>query len=74
MDAICVLILLCSPLRSSFVSVVFDFNASLIDVAPVSPILFSVDFMRTKKSGLPIDVICVLLIFTTYTKLSECCV
>ena len=43
MDAICVLFLLCSPPRSSSVSVVFDFNASLNDFAPVSPILFSVD-------------------------------
>ena len=40
MDAICVLFLLCSPLRLSLVSVVFDFNASLNDVAPVSPIVF----------------------------------
>ena len=36
-DAICVLFILSSPLRFSFVSVVFDFNASLNDVAPVSP-------------------------------------
>ena len=43
------LILLCSPLRSSFVSVVFDFNASLIDVAPVSPMLFPVVLMRMEK-------------------------
>ena len=34
--------LLFSPLRLSFVSVVFDFNDSLNDVAPVSPILFPV--------------------------------
>ena len=27
----------------------FDFNASLNDVAPVSPILFSVDEMRNEK-------------------------
>ena len=37
LNVICVLFLLYSPLRSSFVSVVFDFNASLNDVAPVSP-------------------------------------
>ena len=30
-------------------SVVFDFNASTNDVAPVSPILLSVDFMRIEK-------------------------
>ena len=41
--------LLSSQLRLSFVSVVFDFNASLNDVAPVSPILFSVDEMRNEK-------------------------
>ena len=42
--------LLLSPLlRSSFVSVVFDFNASLSDVAPSSPILFPVDMMRKGK-------------------------
>ena len=48
MDAICVLFLLSSPLRSSFVSVVFDFNASLNDVAPVSPMPFSVDANKRK--------------------------
>ena len=49
MDVICVLFLLCSRLRSSSVSVVFDFSASLIDVAPVSPILLPVDLMRIEK-------------------------
>ena len=42
-DAICVLFLLCPQLRSSIVSVVFDVNASLNDVTPVSPMLLSVD-------------------------------
>ena len=37
LNVICVLFISCSPLRLSFVSVVFDFNASLNDVAPVSP-------------------------------------
>ena len=46
MDAICVLFLLYSPPRLSFVSVVFDFNASLNDFAPLSPILFTDDFMK----------------------------
>ena len=36
-------------LRSSTMSVVFDFNASLNDFAPVSPILFPVDLTRTEK-------------------------
>ena len=35
-------------------SVVFDFNASLNDAAPVSPMM-SVDLMRTEKSGLLMD-------------------
>ena len=33
---------LCKPLTSSVLSVEFDFNASLNDVAPVSPISFTV--------------------------------
>ena len=48
-DAICVLILLSSPNRLSSVSVVLDFNASLNDVAPLTPILFPVDFMRVES-------------------------
>ena len=36
------LFLLSSLIKSSSVSVVFDFNASLNDVAPVSPMLLSV--------------------------------
>ena len=31
-------------------SVVFDFNASLSDVAPVFPMSLSVDMMRMEKS------------------------
>ena len=49
MNAICVLSLLCSPLRMSFVRVVFDFNASLNDAAPVSPMLLTVDFMGIEE-------------------------
>ena len=37
-------------------SVVFDFNASLNDVAPVSPILLSVNGKRNGKSVLYLDV------------------
>ena len=36
-------------LRSSSVSVVFDFNDSLSDVAPVSPISFPVDEEKGKS-------------------------
>ena len=43
------LYLLCSPLRLSLISAVFDFNASLNDVAPVSPNLLTVDLMRMGK-------------------------
>ena len=42
MDAICVLLLFKNSLhRLIEVSVVFDFNASLNDVAPLSPILLA---------------------------------
>ena len=59
----CVFFLLFSQLRLSFVIVVFDFNASLNDVAPVSPILLPVDLMRDEKSELLMDVICVSSFF-----------
>ena len=42
-------LLLSSPIRSSLVSVVFDFNDSLNDVAPLSPIPFPVDMKRKRK-------------------------
>ena len=48
MDVLCVAFL-CSPHRLSSVSVVFDFNASLNDAAPVSLILFPVGLIRMKK-------------------------
>ena len=41
--------LLSSPLKLSFVSVVFDFSDPLIDVAPVSPMLLSVDVNRNDR-------------------------
>ena len=44
-----VMILLCQLSRSSFVSVVFDFKASLNDFAPASPILLSIVSMRREK-------------------------
>ena len=76
MDAICMLLLLSSRLKSSFVSVVFDFNASLIDATPASPMLLSVDFMRMNQIGLLMDVICVPSVFviTFQVEFSECCV
>ena len=46
-------------------SVVFVFNASLNDVAPVSPMSLPVDLMRMKKSGLFMDALCVVsFVFT----------
>ena len=40
-----------SPSRSSFVSVVFDFNVSLNDVAAVFPMLFAVYLMIVNETG-----------------------
>ena len=48
-------------------SVVFDFNASLNDAAPVSPILFTVDFTRIEKSGLLMDAVCMLFSFCVHS-------
>ena len=49
MDVFCVCLLLSSPLRSSCVSAVFDFNASLNDVVPVSPISLSVNVIEVER-------------------------
>ena len=57
-----VFFLLSSLLRPSAVSVVFDFNASLNDFAPVSPMLLSVDANRKGKSELLMDVFCIFLL------------
>ena len=46
---LCVFFLLSSRLRSSSVSVVFDFNDSLNDFAPVSLMLLSVVVKRKGK-------------------------
>ena len=62
MDVFCVS-LLSSLLRLSSMSVAFDFNASLNDVAPVSPILFAVDIKMTEKSELLMDAFCVSSFF-----------
>ena len=56
------LFLLFSQLKSSFVSVVFDFNASPNAFVPISLMLFPVDLMRMGKIGLLIDAICVLFL------------
>ena len=65
-DAICVSFHLSLQHKSSSVSVVFDFNASLNDVAPASLILLSVDLMKMKKkSKLLMDAICMLLLLSS---------
>ena len=64
MDANCVLLLWFSQSRSRFVSVVFVFNASLNDDIPLFPISFPADLMRMKKSGLLMNIICVLLLLS----------
>ena len=56
-------LLLSSPLRLSSVSVVFDFNNSLNDATPISPIPLSVDMRRNEKSELLMNVICVSCFF-----------
>ncbi len=51
----------------------FAFNASLNDVAPVSPILFPVYLMIMKKSVLLMDATCVVsFVFTTQVEFREC--
>ena len=75
MDAICVLFLLSSQLGSSSVSAVFDFNTSLNDVAPASPMLLPFDLMRMKEwivDGCHLFVISFVL--TTQMEFRECCV
>ena len=49
MDALCVSFLVYSQLILSSMSVVFDFSASLNDVAPVSPIALPVVFMKIER-------------------------
>ena len=77
MDFFCVsFFLLYSQCRLSFVSVVFDFNASLNSFAPVSLISLSVYVMRKEKSDSLMDALCSFsfFVFTTQIEFSECCV
>ena len=53
------LFVLNSQPRWSSESVVFDFNASLNDAAPVAPILFSVDLMKMEKGCIVDQYFCV---------------
>ena len=56
----------------------FDFNDSLNDVTPVSPMLLPVHVMRKRNnSDLLMDFFCecfLSLVFTTQVEVSECCV
>ena len=62
--------------RLSSVSVVFDFNASLNDVAPLSPILLPVDLMRMEKEWIVYGchLCAVSFVFTTQIEFCEFCV
>ena len=57
--------MLYSPLRSSLVSVVFDFNETLSAIAPMSSIVLSV-VKRKEKSDFLMDVFCVSSFFCTH--------
>ena len=71
----CIFFLLSSPLRLRFVSV-FDFNDSLNDIAPASPILFAGNVKRNEKKlladGCLLDVF--LLSLQLRSRFGECCV
>ena len=58
-------------------SVVFDFNASLNDIAPMSPILLSVCVKRKGKEWVVDGCLLIYrlsLVFTTQIEFRECCV
>ena len=70
---LCIFFLSSSPSRLSSVSVVFDFNDSLNDVAPVYPNSLSVDMKRKEKSELMMYVFCVSsFVLTPQIEYSEC--
>ena len=56
-------------------SVVFDFNASLIDVIPLSPMLLSIYLMKMEKMRLLTDSSNVYsFVLTSQIEFNECCV
>ena len=64
MDIFCVSFFLLSSLTSSSkVSVVFDFNDLLNDVAPACSMMLSVDVNRDETNNLLMDVFCVTSFF-----------
>ena len=70
-----VLSLLYPPCRLSVASVVFDFSASLNDVAPLSPMPFPACFDRRKKLIVDGCHLCVVSFSITFQiEIFECCV
>ena len=61
----------CPHFKLSSVSVVFDFNDSLNDVAPLSPILLSVVVKRKEKSDLLMGVFCAFFLLSSQFRLSS---
>ena len=76
LDDICVFFLLYVLHRLSFVSVVFDFSASINDVAPVSHMSLSVDENEKKRKERIASrcLLCLSFVFTTQIEFGECCV
>ena len=71
----CVFFLSYSHPSSSTVSVVFDINASLSDVAPMPPILLTVGVIRRENSELLMVVFCVSsFVLTSQIQSNKCCV
>ena len=58
------------PKSLSLVSVVFDFNTSLNDVVPLSPIMLTVGLKIMEKTGLLVDAIYVLFLWFSQPRLS----
>ena len=66
---------LCSRIRLSFLSVVFIITISLIDVIPLSPMLFPVDLIRMEDCIVGVCHLCVVsFVLTPKIEFSECCV
>ena len=73
MGVICVFVL-SSHFKSSFVSVVFNFNASHNDVAPASPMLLSVFYVKKVIVTRILYHKCSFFMNTTQNECLECCV
>ena len=61
------LFLLSSPHRLSSMSVVFDFNASLNDAAPLSPMSLSVDLMDMEERIVDKCHLCVVSFYVRFS-------